>query len=238
MKKRKIGCLPVLMFLCIAVILFISGIYVAEDRKFEKVKEEVIQEDEKKEDGMKINWDKLPDDCIAWIHFKHPKKIDYPIMQSTDNSYYLHRDIDGEYSYAGSIFEDFHNDPAFTDENTIVYGHNMANNTMFGSLKKFKDEDYLKKNNKFYIYTRTGHRYTYRIYNVLIVSPSSKIYVYKFGSEELKAEYIKEWTVSESETKSMPTVEDKLVTLSTCQYSGTKRLIVQGYMIEDKEYES
>lgn len=238
MKRRKIGCFPIILLLCILVIGFTSGIYIAEDKKFENVKKEVIEEpkgNEKKEQ-MKIKWEKLPDDCVAWIKFNHPKKIDYPIMLSEDNSYYLHRNIDGDYSYAGSIFEDCHNNPAFTDDNTIVYGHNMANGSMFGTLKKFKDDEYWQKHNIFYIYTRTGHRYKYRVYNVLIVSPSSKIYVYKFGSEELKGEYIKEWTVPQSESRYIPTTADKLVTLSTCQYSGAKRLIVQGYMIEDKEY--
>ena len=65
-------------------------------------------------------------DVIAWIDIPG-LSISYPVVQGTDNAYYLHHLFTGEYNGSGSIFADWHNQPDFADPNTIVYGHNMKN---------------------------------------------------------------------------------------------------------------
>ena len=240
MQRKKTGCLPVIMAVCIAVILSVCKLYKDDLNGFEEVKDEVVSENkkDKKEDGLSIKWDKLPDDCVAWVYFKAPEIISYPVMQSADNDYYLHRNIKGKYSFAGSIFMDYNNHSDFSDQNTIIYGHNMATGTMFGSLKEFKEKSYWKKHNTFEIYTRDGRRLTYKIYNSVIVSPSSDIYTYQFGSEESMNSYIKTWTENGLySTDIMPDHNDHIVSLSTCQYRGTKRLVVQGYLIKEEMVE-
>ena len=107
----------------------------------------------KGDDGYRVNWKKLKNkDVVGWIRFKHPKIISYPIMQKDDNDFYLHKNIKKEYSFAGSIFMDYHNHKNFLDSNTLIYGHNMANESMFGSLKKYNENSYWKKNKYFYIF--------------------------------------------------------------------------------------
>ena len=109
MVKRNL--IPVILITsCMAVICFILLTYYQEDTEYEELKRRVItketgQEKEKK-NWLKIDWDALPKDCIAWIHFRHPKVISYPVMQGKDNGVYLHRDYKGDYSYSGSIFAD------------------------------------------------------------------------------------------------------------------------------------
>lgn len=104
----------------------------------------------KGDDGYRVNWKKLKNkDVVGWIRFKHPKIISYPIMQKDDNDFYLHKNIKKEYSFAGSIFMDYHNHKNFLDSNTLIYGHNMANESMFGSLKKYNEKSYWKKINIF-----------------------------------------------------------------------------------------
>ena len=79
----------------------------------------------------------INDDVIGWIYVEAIPDINYPVVQGTDNSEYLHSTYKGTYNFAGTIFIDCENSRDFGDCNTIVYGHNMKNGSMFGSLKKF-----------------------------------------------------------------------------------------------------
>lgn len=86
-------------------------------------------------------------DYRGWIDIDGTN-IDYPVLQAKDNSYYLKKDINKNYLPSGSIFLDYRNN-RFEDSNTVIYGHYMRNNTMFGELKKFKDKKFFDKNNKY-----------------------------------------------------------------------------------------
>ena len=77
-------------------------------------------------------------EVIAWIQIP-ALDISYPVAKGTDNAYYLHHMINGETNKSGSIFMDYHNQEDFTDRNTIIYGHNMRDGSMFGTLEKYQD---------------------------------------------------------------------------------------------------
>ena len=78
-------------------------------------------------------------DVIAWITV-YDTPIDYPVVQGKDNWEYVNKNAEGEYSLTGAIFMDSENNPDFQDFNTILYGHNMVPNVMFGSIKEFKEQ--------------------------------------------------------------------------------------------------
>ena len=82
---------------------------------------------------------KVNPDVIAWIQIP-ALDISYPVVQGKDNYYYLHHMFDGQENKNGSIFVDYHNQPDFLDSNTIVYGHNMKNGSMFGTLDRYQDQ--------------------------------------------------------------------------------------------------
>jgi len=89
------------------------------------------------EDVVKIDFEKLleiNEDVVGWIMIEGTN-INYPILQSYDNNYYLRRDINRHISKSGSIYMDYRND-GFSDKNTVLYGHNMKNGTMFAELEK------------------------------------------------------------------------------------------------------
>ena len=90
-------------------------------------------------------------DVIAWIDIPG-LSVSYPVVQGEDNSYYLHHLFTGEYNSSGSIFADCHNQPDFTDQNTIIYGHNMKNGSMFGTLSHYQDQVLWEENPYFYLY--------------------------------------------------------------------------------------
>ena len=106
MRQKRIGCLPVLMAISLIVILVIGWIYYKDGKTYTDLKTEVTYKkkeikNKKKDDGYRINWKALKNkDVVAWIRFKHPKIISYPVMQKNDNDFYLHKNIKKEYNNA------------------------------------------------------------------------------------------------------------------------------------------
>jgi len=93
-------------------------------------------------------------DIYAWIYVPGTK-VNYPVLQhETDDTYYLNYNLDGSKGYPGCIYtEKKYNSKDFTDANTVLYGHNMKNGTMFGSIHRYEDEDFFNENRYIYVYT-------------------------------------------------------------------------------------
>ena len=128
---------------------------------------ETRQKPDAEPDGyLKIDFEGLQavnPDVIAWIDIPG-LSISYPVVQGTDNAYYLHHLFTGEYNSSGSIFADWHNQPDFTDPNTIVYGHNMKNGSMFGTLSHYQDQALWEASPYFYLYV-PGKVLKYQIFS-------------------------------------------------------------------------
>ena len=121
----------------------------------ETEKQELETEPEKEEYQSPYDFDTLKKenpDTIGWIHIPDTK-ISYPIVQGTDNDFYLKHDFNGEASVAGSIYLDYESEGDFEGRNNILYGHNMKNGSMFKDVNRYKDEAYFKEHQFFSIYT-------------------------------------------------------------------------------------
>lgn len=175
---------------------------------------------------------KVNSDVIGWIYIVGTD-IYYPLLHYTDNEYYLRRSWKTkEYSRGGVIFMECKCEPDFSDYNTIIYGHRMRNETMFGKLKYFNSKSYWKKHPSVYIITESGVD-RYDIYAAYEVSTDGETYKLYFGNDEAKQEYI-DFTLRSSviNTGIVPTVNDKLLTLSTCSGNGYEtRWIVQAVKV-------
>ena len=160
----------------------------------------------------------------------------------TDLSYYLHRDYTGNYLYAGSIYMESCNSGDFNDKDTILYGHNMMNGTMFADLHKFEDKSFFKKHKYFYIYTPNSIR-KYLIYSAYEYDDRHINNSFKhFDDDKMFKEYIdyslnpKFAIVSNVRKNAKVTIDDKLVTLSTCTNNRPEnRFLVQGVLIENEK---
>lgn len=171
-------------------------------------------------------------EVIGWIQFDH-LELSYPVMQGTDNEYYLKHTFSGEENSAGSIFMEAANSANFNDSHTILYGHNMRNQSMFGSLKKYKTEDFYKGNEYFTIYTN-DHVYRYEIFAYYDISMYSEIYQIGFGADESFQELIDTMKRhSYLDTGVDVTMTDKVLTLSTCSTTGN-RFVVNAKRISEK----
>ena len=211
--------------------------YKKADNVYENINESVNDTVSKKEDSnsnsVLSKYNKLiadNEDYRCWLKMDNTK-IDYPVVQSNDNSYYLDRDFNKNYLAAGSIFMDFRND-FDSDKSVVIYGHNMRNNTMFGELDNFKRESFFKDNNKFKIEYK-DKTYTYEVFSVYIGDASENFVEVSFDSDEEYIDYLNR-IKSKSLFKSDIEVsnKDKIVTLYTCSYEfDGARTVVNGKLI-------
>ena len=90
-------------------------------------------------------------DVVGWIYVEALNHISYPIVQGTDNDFYLKHDFNGEASVAGSIYLDYESEGDFEGRNNILYGHNIKNGSMFKDIVRYKDPSYFKEHQYFSI---------------------------------------------------------------------------------------
>lgn len=182
-----------------------------------------------------IDFDKLhavSADAVAWI-FAPDTKINYVIAQSDDNAYYLRRLLDGTSASGGSLFMDYRCAADFSDWNTMIYGHQMSNGTMFGELANYRDPGYYEGHPVMYLYV-PGQRYKLE----LIAGYTTDIYDIVYSVPATKAAWVEILyrAIRDSSFDSGITVsgEDRLVTLSTCTYEfDNARYVVIGRLVED-----
>lgn len=180
-----------------------------------------------------VNFNKLlkkNSDAVGWIYCEDTV-INYPVVQAKDNKKYLHADLDGDYLRSGTIFVDYRNGSVGKDRNFLIYGHDMRNNSMFGSLSEYKKQSYFDAHPVLYYLTPDGN---YRIELAIgaVVDTDDLIYLTN-PDKEAFVEYLtrlkRKSTFQSSVELSM---EDKLVTLSTCSYEfDNARYIVIGKLI-------
>lgn len=164
-KKRRSKLFWVFLIIFLAAAAFAVYYYTSQQKKEEvydklkennkkteepEVKEEPKQEPEQEQEveaepepvDIPIDFAelrKMNPEIYAWIRIPGTE-VDYPIVQRPeDDAYYLDHTIEGEAGLPGSIYTESLNKQDFTDKNTVIYGHNMKDNTMFGSLKDYKD---------------------------------------------------------------------------------------------------
>ena len=171
-------------------------------------------------------------DVIGWIEIPDTG-LSYPLVQGADNDYYLSHTWQNTRSAVGSIFMDFRSSADLSDFNTILYGHNMNNGTMFGYLHQFQDPAFLAAHPCLYIADDEGNSRTYRIFAVYEVRVSTaESYVLSFADTAEKQAFLDAClALSAMDTGVVPTVEDRIVTLSTCTGRGhTSRWVVQAVL--------
>lgn len=165
-------------------------------------------------------------EVIGWIRVGGCG-ISYPVAQTDNNDFYLHHTFRKEAVFSGCIFENCDNSKFFTDQNTIIYGHNMKDGSMFASLRKFWEEDAIK-NPYFWVFT-PDFIYQYRIFSCSIVSKVGDPYRTRFLTEDFQSFIDKCKSASEVDCGNVDvTVDDRIVTLSTCTGNDSTRRIVQG----------
>lgn len=169
-------------------------------------------------------------DIVGWIYLEGTE-INYPVVRGSDNSYYLNKLYDGTSNGSGSIFMDYRNEPNFVDKNNILYGHSMKNGTMFTAIKRFKNQAYYDEHPVALLMTPEKN-YKVEFFTGYIANVEQDAWDYYFDTEE----DFQHWLDS-SKSKStfasevVPTVDDEILTLSTCTYEfDNARYVLVGVM--------
>lgn len=187
---------------------------VAETKKEEEVPKEEIPVDF---DALKA----VNPDVYAWIEIPGTN-VNYPILQSAgdDDSYYLNHTIDGKEGYPGSIYTEKINAKDFSDFNTVIYGHDMKDGSMFKDLHKFEDEAFFEEHDMVTIYTETEKK-TYRIFAAVVYDDRHLLYNFDNDNVEDRKAFLQSLEESRSmrnHFRSGVEVDENshIITMSTC----------------------
>lgn len=163
-------------------------------------------------------------DLIGWLKIADIN-IDYPVMQTNDNTYYLEHNFDNKYDKNGCLFLDYQCDVINRNTNLIIYGHNMQSGKMFGSLSKYSSEEYYKEHPRFEfdtIYEKGAYEIVY-VFRSKIYNEDAVVFkYYQFLDVQSEKEFNSNMTemakISLYNTGITPQYGDELLTLSTCDY--------------------
>ncbi len=173
-------------------------------------------------------------DTVGWLTVNNTT-VNYPVVQSTNNSYYLNHDFNKNANSLGWVFMDYRNSAYELDQNTIIYGHNLARDKiMFGNLSATLNPNwYTKANNQYVTFNTPAGDMQWRIFSIYIIAATND-YLYNTFEDQsqfldfanaLKARSIHDFGVELKEN-------DKILTLSTCQSNGASRLVVHAVLIQ------
>ena len=228
MKKRRSGKAAVrraaedVIMVCLAGIILLSGWKVFSILKSYDENRDVYSNisDQARDEDPGIDFDalrKINPDVIGWIRYEGTP-IDYPIVQGADNERYLTTMFDGTYGVFGTLFADAAAADPFRQFNTVVYGHHMRDGSMFGSLKKLKDQSYCEDHPSMELVTPDGS-YRLDIWAFLNQPADSAVYTSNIDDAEDRREYIEMIkSAAEYTCGADADVNDRLVILSTCAY--------------------
>ena len=214
----------------------VSDIKPIELEEAEKRKE--LKSNENREDfpEMEVDFKALREknpDTVGWLYVGSCG-ISYPIVQGEDNDYYMNHTFEGTVNSSGAIIMDYRDDKYLKDWNTFIYGHNMKNGSMFGSLKKLlKDETLYDSDPYIYVYL-PGYIYRYKIFSYYKDKPDSKMYWTADTLQEYR-QYIRDaLSLSVRDLGVETSEENNMVTLVTCSGSGAgkMRFFVHGEFID------
>lgn len=228
-KKRKIID-SIILLVCICVFCFsaynLINIYLDYqkiDSTYNTISDTYTKEDSTVEDDksyLTIDWTNLVkrnSDIKAWIQIPDTK-VNYPVMQGATNDTYIHSDIDKKKLSGGSIFIDSDNKNPFTDLNTVIYGHNMKNGSMFADIKSYVNQDFVNKHPYIYIYLPNGTVSIYKVVSAHIINAYSELY--NTSVTDIQDYYTKMLKTSKISVDFDKTQNQPVITLSTCTPEG------------------
>ncbi len=222
----------ILTFLICAIILLKWYLDTSRaENQYEELSKSVIESADEPEEKIGINFDKLNEinsDIVAWIKIDKTN-IDYPIVQKNDNNYYLTKNFYNKKDRTGAIFLDYKNKKDFTDLNTVIYGHNIKRGTMFADLLDIYNGT-MGKDIEINIYTPTKNM-KYKVFSSYCNEPE------KYGIntsitlnsyKEFKEQIIKK---SKIDFEQSVEIQSRILTLSTCDRTGKKRVLVHAQLM-------
>jgi len=247
MKKNKRALLLIGIVLCVAVFVY-SGFLLA--RYYFDSNAAVAEQNSEQQYDPKLNppaelssGNSMPNPSIAQLKTKEPDaicwltipgtKIDYPVVLGADDEYYIDHSAEKKPSVYGAIFMNYLNSADFSDFNTIIFGHNMKNGSMFQALVKFKDKSFWDSHQEGTLYTE-DKTYKLQIFACGVVDGGGESYDTAFSSQGQEQEFLDYVKSSAMYYRDIGvTTQDHLLTLSTCSYEhANARTVIVAKLVE------
>ena len=236
MKKSRKILIGILVCIIIGCVSYIAYYYMKQDRNekvYEEVQKEAVKPVEEKEE-------ETSQDIYAWIQIDGTN-INYPLVQSaTDNEYYLNHTTEGQEGYPGSIYTENGNTKEFTEFNTVIYGHDMKDGSMFQNLHNYTDMTYMQQHPNVIIYT-PDQKLTYQIFAATVYDDRHILYSFDFAFEEERQKFLdsiynaKDLGKVIREDVSVNT-DSRILTLSTCMTGqDEKRFLVEAVLVNEEK---
>lgn len=182
-----------------------------------------------------INFSKLKEvnnDVVSWI-IVDGTNINYPIVQTSNNDFYLEHDINKMSTMNGWTFVDYRNDSNMQDDNTIFYGHNLFNKTAFGSLSNLFTDNWFNTSNHKIIVLTESNKYTYEVFSIYYSEPDSSYLSINYDDKEQYENFLNNINSKSLKPFSINLTEsDKIITLSTCTDDNNGRKVIHAKLIK------
>ncbi len=170
---------------------------------------------------------------VGYIQVKNTI-INYPVVQASDNNYYLKHSFDNKSNSAGWVFMDYRNQINELDDNTIIYGHHRKDGTMFGSLKNVLTSNWQNNRDNYIIYFSTlNENMLFQIFSIYTIKQESYYLITNFNNNIEKQKWIdtmKKRNITKIDTE--VNINDKFLTLSTCKNRRGERIVVHAKLIK------
>ena len=229
MKKGKWYLVFIISSIIIIILIYNITSYYYSYKKDLEFKEKIAEYD----------FDKLKEintDIVGFIEVEKTN-ISYPVVKSSDNSYYLNHSYAKEKNNIGSIFLDYRNDLDNLSKNNIIYGHGRLDNSMFGSLNNLLDKEKLSNKDNYYITVTTPKSImTFKIFSVYTIDKESYYIKTYFSNNKYFKEFLE--TIMKRSIYNFKTdvnTSDKILTLSTCKDNFGKRVVVHAKLLKKEE---
>ena len=193
--------------------------------------------EENSENSIIIDFDrlrKINPDVVGWISVNNTN-IDYPVVQSSDNSFYLSHSLDKEYNAAGWPFLDYRVKLDKTDKNITIYGHNRKDGSMFGSLKNILQSEWYNNEENLQIrFITDDGTYNYQVFSIYQIAKETYYTDNSFLDDNEYTDFLNELkSRSKVDFGVKVTNNDKILTLSTCADNNYYRVVLHAKLIEE-----
>ena len=244
-KKYKKKIIFSIIFIIFVLIMIVTGIMIfkwaKENKKTNDIIDDIkntisVDENVENKDKYNVNFEELKQtnsDTIAWIKV-NGTNIEYPIVKTNNNDFYMTHSFDKSYNSAGWVFMDYENRFDGTDNNMVIYAHNRKDGTLFGTLKNILTEEWQSNEENFTIpFITENEKAEYQVFSVYRIENEDYYITTNFGTnneyqkfiDKIKSRSVKDFEID-------VTTEDSILTLSTCADNNKYRVVLHAKKVK------
>ena len=237
-KKIIIKIIEILLFIALIISSYKLLRYTKDTNDNKEILDDLSKNVKIEKNKLIVDFTKLKElnpDTIAYIKINNTN-IDYPVVKYKDNDYYLNHNFEKKVNSGGWLFSDYKNNFDETDKNIVIYGHNMKNKSMFGTLSRTLTNEWQNDPNNLLITLVTEKdQYTYKIFSTYRIDNEEYYIKTNFNSNNEYIDFLS--TIKKRSNKYYDVSlneNDQILTLSTCS-GNNKRIVVHAKLVKENE---